>query len=362
LAKIYIESLFFYFMLTKKQVSEIKEHLERAQRPIFFFDNDPDGLCSFILLQKYIGRGKGVSIKSFPELIEEDFRKVQELNADYIFILDKPLVSNSFFDQAEKFNIPVVWIDHHFIDKSEIPKFVNYYNPVFNKKKTEEPVTALCYQITKRKEDLWLAVVGCISDHFVPDFYEDFEKAYPEFKVKEKKPFGILYNSPIGKIVMILSFGLKDRTTNVVKMIKFLTGAKGPYDVLEENKKNQSFHERYNDLNSKYQNILKKSISAEESDKKVLFFKYGGDFSVSRDLSNELSYKFENKVIVVAYVRGLKANISMRGENVKDLLSKAIKGLENARGGGHRNAVGGQIQVKDVEEFKERLEKLTTLE
>lgn len=188
------------------------------------------------------------------------------------------------------------------------------------------------------------------------------KKAYPEFKVKEKKPFGILYNSPIGKIVMILSFGLKDRTTNVVKMIKFLTGAKGPYDVLEENKKNQSFHERYNDLNSKYQNILKKSISAEESEKKVLFFKYGGDFSVSRDLSNELSYKFENKVIVVAYVRGLKANISMRGENVKDLLSKAIKGLENARGGGHRNAVGGQIQVKDVEEFKERLEKLTTLE
>jgi len=155
-------------MLTKKQVSEIREHLEKAQRPIFFFDNDPDGLCSFLLLQRYLGRGKGVSIKSFPELIQDDFRKVHELNADYIFILDKPLVSNGFFDQAEKFNIPVVWIDHHFIDKSGIPGFVNYYNPVFNKKRTEEPVTALCYQITGKKEDIWLAVVGCISDHFVP--------------------------------------------------------------------------------------------------------------------------------------------------------------------------------------------------
>jgi len=347
-------------MLTKKQVSEIKEHLSRAQRPIFFFDNDPDGLCSFLLLQRYLGRGKGVSIKSFPELIEEDFRKVHELNADYIFILDKPLVSNSFFDQAEKFNIPVVWIDHHFVDKTQTPKFVNYYNPVFNKKKTEEPVTALCYQITRRKEDLWLAVAGCISDHFVPEFYGDFEKAYPEFKVKEKEPFGILYNSPIGKVVMILSFGLKDRTTNVVNMMKFLITAKGPHDVLEENKKNQVFYNKYKTLNEKYEHLLNKSVLIGKEKGEVLFFKYGGELSMSSDLSNELSYRFSEKIIVVVYTRGLKANVSMRGENVKDLLSKAIEGFENATGGGHKNAVGAQIRVEDIERFKERLEKLVT--
>ena len=45
-------------MLTKKQVEDIKEHLEKAQNPIFFFDNDPDGLCSFLLMQRYLGRGK----------------------------------------------------------------------------------------------------------------------------------------------------------------------------------------------------------------------------------------------------------------------------------------------------------------
>ena len=44
-------------MLTKKQINEIREHLEKAQNPLFFFDNDPDGLCSFLLLQRYIGRG-----------------------------------------------------------------------------------------------------------------------------------------------------------------------------------------------------------------------------------------------------------------------------------------------------------------
>ena len=83
-------------MLTEQEVKEIREHLENARNPVFFFDNDPDGLCSFLLLQRYIGRGRGVAIKSFPELDKGYFRKIEELDADYIFILDKPLVSQDF--------------------------------------------------------------------------------------------------------------------------------------------------------------------------------------------------------------------------------------------------------------------------
>ena len=114
-------------MLTKKQIDEIRQHLDKAQNPVFFFDNDPDGLCSFLLLQRYIERGKGVPIKSFPELTEDYFRKVNELNADYIFILDKPVVSQEFFKRVEEINMPIVWIDHHTIDKKQIPDFVKIY-------------------------------------------------------------------------------------------------------------------------------------------------------------------------------------------------------------------------------------------
>jgi len=56
------------FLPIEKQVAEVREHLEKAQNPVFFFDNDPDGLCSFLLLQRYIGRGRGVVIKSFPQM------------------------------------------------------------------------------------------------------------------------------------------------------------------------------------------------------------------------------------------------------------------------------------------------------
>ena len=55
-------------MLNLSQLKEIKEHLEKAQNPLFFFDNDNDGLCSFLLLRRFIDRGRGIAIKSFPDL------------------------------------------------------------------------------------------------------------------------------------------------------------------------------------------------------------------------------------------------------------------------------------------------------
>ena len=118
-------------MLSKKKLSEIKSHLEKAQNPIFFFDNDQDGLCSFLLLQRAFGRGKGVAIKSFPDLNESYFRKVEELNADYIFVLDKPVISDSFLERVKEKNIPFVWIDHHDVEVQKLD-FINYYNPFFD--------------------------------------------------------------------------------------------------------------------------------------------------------------------------------------------------------------------------------------
>jgi single-stranded DNA-specific DHH superfamily exonuclease len=349
-------------MLTLKQVAEVRAHLEKAQNPIFFFDNDPDGLCSFLLLRRYIERGRGVSIKSFPSLTPEYFSKVKELGADYIFILDKPVVSEQFFELVERENIPVVWIDHHIVDKKEIPKFVNYYNPTLNRKKTDEPVTALCYQISKRKGDMWIALIGSISDQFLPGFYGDFEKEYPELAIKTKKVADIFYKSGIGKIAKIFSAGLKDRTTNVVNMIRLLTKVKSPYEVLEENAKTRSLLNRFREIDDKYQILLKKAIFLGQKSGNVLFFRYGGDLSISGELSNELSYNFPDKVIVVAYVKGIKINVSLRGKKVRKAFLESIADLEDATGGGHENAVGGQMKIEDFEKFKVNLEKILTRE
>lgn len=344
-------------MLSEGEIREIKMHLDKAQNPLFFFDNDADGLFSFLILRRAIGRGKGVAIKSFPDLNQSYARKINELKPDYIFILDKPIVSEGFLKEAKQFNLPVVWIDHHDVSfPSFSDDFVYYYNSMRNEKPSSEPVTYLAYKITEKKDDLWLALCGCIGDGFLPDFSQEAEKKYPEIWKKVDSAFQGLYETEIGKITRILSFSLKDRTSNVIKMIRFMISA-GPHDILEESKKNTMLI-RFNQIDNKYQKLIDKAkIFAKKG--KLLYFQYGGELSISADIANELFYRFPDKLIVVAYIKGTKANISLRGNmDVKDITIKSISGIENATGGGHKNATGAQMNVEDLTRFKENIEKL----
>ncbi|MEK6918273.1 MAG: DHH family phosphoesterase [Nanoarchaeota archaeon] len=345
-------------MLNDVQIKEIREHLEKAQNPVFFFDNDPDGLCAFLILQRYIGRGKGVVIKSFPALDENYFRKVQELNGDYIFILDKPVVSKGFFERAKEVNIPIVWIDHHEIDGEEIPEFVSYYNPIFNNPKSNEPTTVLCYYATKKKEDEWIALIGSVSDSYLPGFYDNFKEKFPELAVETKDPFKVLYESKIGEVAFIMSNGLKDSTTNVVNMLRYLVKVKSPYDILEENGKNRNMHKKSLEIRKKYVQLLEKAKKVYKKNGRVLFFKYGGDLSVSGELANNVKYLFPDKIVVVAYLKGSKVNISLRGSNIREKFLEALEGIDGATGGGHKDAVGGQMSADSLEKFVDKIKTL----
>lgn len=333
-------------MLSEKEINEIREHLEKAQNPVFLYDNDADGLCSYLLLRRYLGRGKGVVVKSYPGINETYAKKVKELNADYVFILDKPVASKEFIDEIKEINLPIVWIDHHDV---EYPLNVIVYNPLFSKEKSNEPVCYLCYEIIgKKEEELWLAVVGCIADGFLPDIARKFGGKNPELWGKAGTAFDVLYKTEIGRIGRILNFALKDSTTNIVRMLKFLIDVKTPGEILDENEKNKFMYKRFRQINNKYQKLLEK---AEKIKGNPLIFKYSGELSLSADLSNELQYNNPGRIIIVAYAKGGKTNISIRGDNARKFTLEAIKGLENATGGGHEKACGASIKSDDLDKF-----------
>jgi single-stranded DNA-specific DHH superfamily exonuclease len=342
-------------MLTTTQLNELKNLLEASQNPLFLFDNDTDGLCSFLLLRRFIGRGVGVAIKSFPELDRTYLRKVQEFNPDYVFILDKPLISDDFIEEVSKMNIPLVWLDHHDVNPSINPEKVHYFNSMKSEKPSSEPTTYWTWQISKKKEDLWLAMIGCISDSYLPDFTPEFAKAFPElWKSEVKTAFQGLYETELGKIARAMSFGLKDRTSNVVKMLKHLSKIKHPNEAFENLGKYML--DRYEKINRKYQKLLEKAKQFARG--KVLYFQYGGELSISAELSNELSYLYPDKVIVVAYIKGTIANVSLRGKNIREATLKALEGFENATGGGHKDATGAKMLVEQLPIFKDRIERL----
>jgi len=341
-------------MLTLQQIKEIREHLEKAQNPLFFFDNDVDGLASFLLLRRAIDRGKGIAIRSFPDLNVSYARRLYELKPDYVFILDKPSVSAGFLEEVKNLNLPLVWIDHHNVPKPE-NKDIFYYNPYHNDG-TNEPVSYLCYKIAEKKEDLWIAMVGCISDGTFPDFSSEFEEKYPELWGNVKTAFEALYTTEIGKITRILGFAFKDSISKVVQMLKFLVSVKSPYEILDEEKA-KSILQRFKQIDSKYSRLVEKAKKFSKG--KLLFFQYGGELSISADIANELIFLYPDKLIVVAFIKGSKANVSLRWKkDVREVTLKAIEGLEGATGGGHEHATGAQVQVEDIPRFKENLMKM----
>ncbi len=345
-------------MLNPKQIKEIRSLLESFQNPIFFFDSDTDGFCSFILLRKYLERGSFFPVTNSPDLNESYFRKVEELNADSIVILDRPLVSEDFFKRVKERNLPVLWIDHHISEGQKIPNFVKYYNN-FSKGENgtgSEAVTAYCYQISKKKEDLWIAVVGSLADHFIPPFYKEFSEKYPDLEFDSKDPFEILFGSPIGKINSILNFSLKDRTTNVINFLKFFLTVKTPYDFLYKNSKESKFYLRYEELEKTYRELLRKAIK--KGSEKILFFKYSSENGFSSELSNELSYLFPKKVIIISRVKSLMVSISGRGENIRKPFLEALRIFPEGKGGGHENAVGGRLKKEYLQEFEKKLSEI----
>lgn len=347
-------------MLTSKQIDEFRTILQKTQNPLFLFDDDVDGLTSFLLLAKFCGKGKGVAIKSSPDLSVAYIRKLHEFKPDYVFILDKPLVSKEFIERTKEIGLPIIWLDHHPKPQNADDEEILYFNPITSQKSSHEPTSYWAYKITKRKEDEWIAMIGCIADWFIPDFADSFSEKYPDLFTKIKDPAKALYETEIGKIIKMLSFALKDRTSIVVQMLKNLLILKGPREILDVTNKTTSIHRRYKQINKKYEKILNKAkdIAKTTKNRKFLFFQYGGDLSISSELSNELHYFYPDRVVLVAYIKGTKVNASIRGKiDVRELISKALEGIDSSHGG-HKNASGATLNVEDLPKFRDRLTKL----
>ena len=84
--------------------------------------------------------------------------------------------------------------------------------------------------------------------------------------------FQALYETDFGKIIQMLAFALKDRTSSVVNMTNFLISVNSPSDVFIENEKNSKILRRYSQVYKVYSKLLENAKSIARSSKKVIFF------------------------------------------------------------------------------------------
>jgi len=335
-------------MIPDKDLKKIKDYLEKAENPLFLFDDDNDGLCSFLLFRAFTKKGIGIPIKT--NQLDIEFTKiVNTYNTDMIFILDKPVVTQEFVDNID---IPIIWIDHHSITKL---KGVKYFNPKLDGDETPYSNTYWCYKVVKG--NLWIATLGAISDWTIPDYLKEFKKKYPDLVNNKKTPPEILFNTKFGELCRIFSFLVKDTSKEVKNTIEHILKIKEPYEILNKTSPDgRILFKKSEKMNRYYQSLLKEALKV-KTDKNVLVFTYESNNSLTSDLSNELLYKNSNTVIIVGRIKNDEIKMSMRGDmKVKPFLEKALKQVEGY-GGGHEHAVGASIKKQDFTKFIDIIKK-----
>lgn len=334
--------------LTPKQIALFREELDSCTRPLFLFDDDPDGLCSFLLLYRYKKEGYGVVVKSLPELGPMFLNKVKEFMPDKIFVLDKPKISDHFIAEA---GVPIVMLDHH--QPISNREKIKYFNPRLNDDADNRSTSYWCYQIVQ--QDLWVATIGCISDWQVPDFFPDFRKHYPHLVTRHTTPDGILFNSPLGKVCRIFSFLLKGPTKDVKAAIKELAKINSPEELLNPTtSESKKLIERFSTINEEYEHLMQSVVVTKDP---ILLFTYSEkNMSFTSDLSNELLFKYPKKVILVCRERSGEMRCSIRSAQYElpDKIQHSLSGLRGY-GGGHTHACGASIAKDDFPVFLSRL-------
>jgi single-stranded DNA-specific DHH superfamily exonuclease len=332
--------------LMQQDYDRIKDELVNCTRPLFFMHDDPDGLASYLLLRRFKGEGKGVLIKTTPRIHAGFLRRIQEFEPDKVFILDIAVVDQEFVDGA---GVPVIWIDHHEPIKL---KNVLYFNPRLIDKADNSPVSLMCYEVVK--QDMWIAVVGIIGDWYLPSFTQEFHEKYPELMPEGMKtPDDVLFQTRLGILVLVFSFILKGRTSEVNQLVQTMIKIKEPQEILEETTKNgKMIHEKFKQVEEGYVKLLAAAEKIASDDEMLVFTYKHKQVSFSKDLANAILYKHPNKVVIIGREGDDDVKLSLRAKNLI-LLPKLKRALEEVDGfgGGHEHACGAVVKLNEFSKF-----------
>ncbi len=324
----------------------LRDEIATCKRPLIFFHDDPDGLASFLLIERAIGEGRGVVVKAHPQLTTMFLNKVVECAPDKVFVLDIALVDQEFIDNCP---VPVVWVDHH---DPVIRDKVKYFNPLKSGNKAS-PVAELCYQAVQK--DMWIAAIGAIGDWHMPHFEKEMREKHPELlpdKVKTVEE--ALFDSPLTPLVKLFSFVLKGPTGDVNRNIRVLTKIAGPKEIFEQDTpRGKLLWRAFERINEVYDTMLQRAFTKVNPNEPIVVYTYVDDqLSLTKDLANELLHR-SGKVVVLGRERMGEVRCSLRAPsniNLKKALESALDGV-NGYGGGHEQACGAAIKIEDWKRF-----------
>ncbi|MGM5485221.1 MAG: DHH family phosphoesterase [Nanobdellota archaeon] len=337
--------------MKEERFRRLKEELDSCKNPLFLYDDDPDGLSSYLILRRYKGEGHGTFVKSVPRVGEMFLRQVEKHDPDKIFILDIPNIDEVFL---EGINVPIVWVDHH--EHESQPEYIVSINPHDEEYPENISTTEICYKAVE--EDLWIAALGAIGDWTLPSYLPEFIKEYPDLIGEmPSSPSEALFDTKFSELITTISMVLKGDTNHGKRCVKKLLEIKSPYEIINRTSQQGDYIARkVKPMYEEYKALLDRALEQEEEDGIISFIYEAKNYSFSKEISNYLQHRNPDKVIIVGRKKNGEYKLSIRGQqiNIPPKLEKALVDIDGY-GGGHEHACGSCINAEHFDVFIEQL-------
>ena len=338
-----------------KTVIKFLKEIEEGDNVIVICHNDADGICSAVLLNKYL-KSKDIDTDFIVQPMPVDENLVGRLKSYFpknIIIVDIAIDQQlSLIKNLNKMaNVAV--IDHHQIENDLNKIGVVHYNPRFEDKNVYQSASYCTYKICSKLMDmkkwLWVTGVGMVADYALGDSKDLVKKLSQKYGTEE------LYETILGTLTDIITYTKATRKVYLTKIIDIIDEMEKPEDIYEI-KEGKKMVEAYEIVKQEITNIINEAKRDNKPD--YLLHEMESDYNLRSPISTKLSEIFEGKFIGIYQKIGSKYKLSARNQsddaNVAKILKKATRGLK-ASAGGHKNAAGATIDEKNWQEFKSKL-------
>lgn len=343
-----------------------KKFIEESERPLVIYHIDSDGICSAVLMLKYLKffEKSASLIPSSPQkMMQRSFYKGLP-ESDLIIIVDIP--ADEFEDKINEYleGKKIIIFDHHKITKDMNSENIVHFHPTFFGIEKYCPASKLIFDVLSKfderiKEFDWIACIGIIGDSGAEEWREFIERTLIRCRYSKGRE-GPKYDTVLGEIErMIGSARSHSGERGAEYAIEVLLNSKDIEDFLKKSKKLKKWKEEVEmyieDMEIEFH--MRKEYFKELG---LAFFEMEKPkYRIGSPLATILSKKYPHLTIVIIVKKDKIALVNMRrGDgkvDVAELVKKALKGIENSSGGGHRNAAGAQLPSEYVNEFKENI-------
>ncbi|PIN75600.1 hypothetical protein COV18_02020 [Candidatus Woesearchaeota archaeon CG10_big_fil_rev_8_21_14_0_10_37_12] len=349
-----------------EQALDFLRNITKKDKIAIVHDTDPDGICSAVIVAKFIERYRGKKIEIHMPLnrkmhgfTDDMFTQFKQANITKIITTDFPAGEHKEMLQKFSKKFPILVIDHHRVYLDKPMDNVILYNPhLFS---TIEPARyctgKLAYdlisQITNISDLDWVAATASIADiahqpwmHWIK---QTFEKYNYEFKEE-------LFKTTIGDVAITISSTEVYDEKLVNDCFNLLYDAKTPQEFTNSKLK------KYREIIDKeiYKHLDNFEKNAERYND-LLIYSLESKYRVKSPIATILGQKYKNKTIILISENKETKTISVsarRSDKKIDtgkLLETTIKNFKDSTGGGHPAASAAIFPAKYLGEFKQLL-------